>query len=142
MFSLEPVLKVRTYREKAQQQEYALYLRNKQDIEERITEIRDRLSTELEKSENAEVTKIHQFRNKCGQVEHMHQLMDRLMHDLKKAEDVLESERNKLIEAHRNMHIMESMKSREKTNFIKHVDYLEQMQSDEVSIQMTSRKMK
>ncbi|MDG5766747.1 flagellar export protein FliJ [Balneolales bacterium ANBcel1] len=138
-FSLEPVLRVREHKEKIQQQKLAEKQRIKQILDERKSEIADELKQFLGEKEKASVYDIRKLRNAYAHMEHTHQMMGKIDRDAGKAQDEVNRERDKLLKAHRETHILEKIKDREHSAFREEADRMEQKHMDEIAAQYFGR---
>ncbi|MDI6401982.1 flagellar FliJ family protein [Balneolaceae bacterium ANBcel3] len=132
-FSLEPVLKVREHKEKLQKQKLAEKQRQKQIISDKKDQVAAELEQFLGEKDKSAVYDTRKLRNAYAHLEQSHQLMGRLARDMDKADKAVSTERNKLVKAHRDTHIMEKVKDREHSIFKKQLEQLERKQMDEVA---------
>jgi flagellar export protein FliJ len=139
-FSLEPVLKVNEHREKVQQQKYADQVKAAQDIKTKITDLNNQLLNAKDEEAGTSLANVHAFRTRIGMIEQAHQQIHHLRNDLVKVDEKVKVERQKLVEAHRKTHMMETIKGKEFTAFRQFVDKVEQVQMDEVASQIVSRR--
>lgn len=139
-FSLESVLKVREHREQAQKQAYALETRNMQEIKTQLLSARDQLEQMTHEDAVTTTANIQHMRRQFSHMQQMHALIGKLHTDLSKADKRVATERERLVEAHRLTHIMESAKEREFARYRHEFNQAEQKQMDDVSSIMTARK--
>jgi flagellar export protein FliJ len=139
-FSLEPVLKVNEHREKVQQQKYADQVKVAQEIKDRITDLNHQLQNAKDDQPKDSLANVHSFRTRIGIMEQAHQQIHRLRNDLVKVDEKVKVERQKLVEAHRKTHMMETIRVKEFAAFRQMVDKVDQVQMDEVAAQIVSRR--
>ena len=139
-FSLEPVLKVNEHREKVQQQKYADQIKAAQDIKNKISDLNNQLLNARDDEPKESLANVHTFRTRIGMMEQAHQQIHQLRTDLVKVDEKVKFERQKLVEAHRKTHMMETIKGKEFTAFRQMVDKVDQVQMDEVAAQIVSRR--
>lgn len=138
-FSLQPVLNVREHREKIQKQKLAEKIRIQQDISEQRTKIAAGLEEFLSQKDSHRVYDIHKLRNSYAHLEQTHQVMEKLDRDIEKAEVAVKNERNKLVKAHRDTHILEKAKEREHHSYMKEESRKERIRMDEIAAQFFGR---
>ncbi|MBP3191938.1 flagellar export protein FliJ [Natronogracilivirga saccharolytica] len=138
-FSLEPVLKVREHREKVQRQKLAEEMKRKQRISEQKEAVQADLEQFLGQKDKHKVYDVQKLRNSYAHLEHSHNVMGKLERDMQKAEDAIHKERNKLVTAHRETHIMEKAKDREFSAWKEDLERNEQKAMDEIATQYYNR---
>ncbi len=138
-FSLEPVLRVREHKEKVQQQKLAEKQRIKKVLSEKKSKVADELEQFLGEKDNASAFDIRKLRNAYAHLEHSHQMIGKLERDMDKADEAVNRERDKLVKAHRDTHILEKVKEREHCTFRDEVDRVERKQMDEIAAQFFNR---
>lgn len=138
-FSLEPVLRVREHREKIQKQKLAEKQRIKQVISDKKTMIAKELEQFLGEKDKSSVYDVLKLKNAYAHMENSHQLMGKLARDLEKADQAISNERDKLVKAHRETHMLEKAKDREHEEFKKETDRTERKQMDEVAANFYNR---
>ena len=138
-FSLEPVLRVREHKEKIQQQKLAEKQRIKQILAEKKSEVVQELEQFLGEKEKASVYDIRKLRNAYAHMEQSHKVMEKIENDMDKADEDVNRERDKLVKAHRETHILEKVKDREHSEYKESVDRLERKHMDEIAAQYFGR---
>lgn len=138
-FSLDPVLKVRDHQQKMKKQKLAEEVANKQEILNLQNQVQEKLKGFLEKSDQSEVHNIHTMRRNASHIQQVHQKMKQLSDQLSKADKNVDVARTKLVEAHKNLHIMEKMKEFERSEFDSAVEKGDQKFMDEIASQSYSQ---
>ncbi|MFP8488659.1 flagellar export protein FliJ [Gracilimonas sp. Q87] len=138
-FSLDPVLKVRNHKKKAQKQKLAEEMANKREILELRKQIQIKLKGFLENTEQTEIQNVHMVRQRGSHIQQVHQKMKKLSKELCEAEKNVSKARHDLAEAHKNLHIIEKVKEFEKSIFNDNVAKQEQKFMDEIATQSFSR---
>jgi len=138
-FSLEPVLRVREHKEKLQQQKLAEKQRIKQILTDKKEEIAEELEQFLGEKDKSSVYDVRKLRNAYAHLEQSHQKIGQIARDMDKAEEAVNRERDKLVIAHRETHILEKVKDREHTEYKKEADRVERIKMDEIAAQFFSR---
>ena len=138
-FSLEPVLRVREHKEKIQQQKLAEKQRIKKVLSEKKSKVAEELDQFLGEKDKASAFDIRKLRNAYAHLEHSHQMIGKLERDMDKADEAVTRERDKLVKAHRDTHILEKVKEREHCTFRDEVDRVERKQMDEIAAQFYNR---
>ena len=139
-FSLESVLKVREHREQAQKQAYALETRNMQEIKSQLIDARDKLDQMNSEEGLNSISNIQHMRRQFSHMQQMHAMIGKLNQDLTRADKRVSTERERLVEAHRLTHIMESAKEREFARYRHEFNQAEQKQMDDISSIIAVRK--
>lgn len=138
-FSLEPVLRVREHREKVQKQKLAEKQRMKKVISEKKSKITKELEQFLGEKDKAPVHDIRKLRNAYAHLEQSHRKIGKLDREMNKADEEVNRERDKLVKAHRETHIMEKVKDREHRIFKEKINKAEQKLMDEISVQIFNK---
>lgn len=138
-FSLAPVLKVREHREKMQQQRLAEKVKAQQIIRDKHSAIASELEEFLRDKESHLVYDIQQLKSSYAHLEQTHGMMEKLSKDIQRAEKAIRRERDKLLVAHRDTHIMEKAKEREFEVFKQQVERKDRHLMDEITVQMINR---
>lgn len=138
-FSLEPVLRVREHKEKLQQQKLAEEMKRKQQIAEQKKAIEAELQDFLGQKDMHKVHDLQKIKNSYAHLEHAHQAMGKLDKDIKKVDKAIFRERDKLVVAHRETHIMEKAKDREYSTWKSELERIDQKAMDEIATQYFNR---
>jgi flagellar biosynthesis chaperone FliJ len=113
-FRLETVLKVRKHEEFLQKQHFAKVLQKKAALEQHKVEINE-------------------------QLQGRHNQLFNLANRINKAENDVERERKKMLEARRKTLALENLESKQKIQFIKELDKAEQLVMNEIATQRFNR---
>jgi len=132
-FRLETVLKVRKHQEILQKQAFAKVLQKKAALEQHKEEVSDQLN-EYISSDHIAVNKLH-FEYMQGR----HNQLFNLANRINKANNDVERERKKMMEARRKTLALENLESKQKIQFIKDLDKAEQLVMNEIATQRFNR---
>lgn len=138
-FSLDPVLRVRKHHKKIKKQKLAEQLSEKQRIEQLQQQVKDKLQSYIDQTENNEIQNVQTIRRRAAHMEQAHERMKKLSQDLSKADEKVSKARNDLAEAHKDLHMIEKMKESEHQVFKEEVSKEEQKFLDEIATQSYSR---
>jgi len=138
-FSLESVLKVREHKENVQKQKLAEKVRMKQMIFDKKSEVASGLEDFLFEKDNDKEYDLRKLRNCYAHLEHSHKLMEKLSREMEKADQAVNKERDKLVKAHRETHMMEKVRDREHTVFRREEERQERKNMDEIAAQLFQR---
>jgi flagellar protein FliJ len=138
-FSLEPVLLVREHKEKQQRQKLAREMKRKQSLAEQKEAIAAELEDFLGQKDLHKVHDIRKLKNSYSHLEHAHNAMGKLDRDIKKADKAISRERDKLVVAHRETHIMEKVEEREYAVYRTELERAEQKVMDEIATRTFNR---
>ncbi len=138
-FSLDPVLRVREHKEKQQKQKLAREMKRRQNLADQKKDIAAELESFLGQKDIHKVHDIRKLRNSYAHLEHAHNVMGKLDRDMKKADKAISRERDKLIVAHREMHIMEKVRDREYTIYKTEMERADQKAMDEIATHSFNR---
>ncbi len=138
-FSLEPVLRVREHKEKLQRQKLAEEMKRKQKIAEQKETVEAELKHFLAQKDLHKAHDIRKLKNSYVHLEHAHNAMGKLDRDMKKVDKAIFRERDKLVVAHRETHIMEKAKDREFSTYKMELERTEQKAMDEIATQFFNR---
>jgi len=138
-FSLEPVLRVREHKEKLQRQKLAEEMKRKQKIAEQKETVEAELKSFLAQKDLHKAHDIRKLKNSYVHLEHAHNAMGKLDRDMKKVDKAIFRERDKLVVAHRETHIMEKAKDREFSTYKIELERTEQKAMDEIATQFFNR---
>ena len=129
-FELETVLKVRNYREKAQQQKYAQALQKQTSLENHKQSLIDELSSyaHWSNSQNGAIDALH-----FQYIEQKHQQIRKMDERIVRAKSETEAERKKLLEARRNTKAMENLEHQHRMAYLKEMDREEQKVMNEIA---------
>lgn len=138
-FSLEPVLRVREHKEKLQRQKLAEEMKRKKKIAEQKETVEAELKHFLAQKDLHKAHDIRKLKNSYVHLEHAHNAMGKLDRDMKKVDKAIFRERDKLVVAHRETHIMEKAKDREFSTYKMELERTEQKAMDEIATQFFNR---
>ncbi len=138
-FSLEPVLRVREHKEKLQRQKLAEEMKRKKKIAEQKETVEAELKHFLAQKDLHKAHDIRKLKNSYVHLEHAHNAMGKLDRDMKKVDKAIFRERDKLVVAHRETHIMEKAKDREFSTYKIELERTEQKAMDEIATQFFNR---
>ncbi len=138
-FSLEPVLRVREHKEKLQRQKLAKEVKRRQNLADQKANIAAELDDFLGQKDLHKVHDVRKLKNSYVHLENVHNAMEKLDRDLKKADKSISRERDKLVVAHREMHMMEKVRDREYSVYKIELERFEQKAMDEIATRSFNR---
>lgn len=129
-FELDTVLKVRSYREKLQQQNYARALQKQKTLEQRKQSIEQELKAYAEYSNQQRGSlNARHFQYIQERQQQIFKMNDRIAQAKKNAE----AERKKLLEARKKTQVMENLEHQHKLAWMKEYEREEQKQMNEIA---------
>lgn len=136
-FSLQRVLRVKEIREDQQKEKFQEAQQYKQKQQEQLDQMmneKEKVCSDL-KSKCAHPLKVHQLRTYYNYLDRLDDHITHQEQELKKAEDMLEKERQKWIEAQKEKKIMEKLKERKWQDHRQEWFKREQKRLDELNMQ-------
>lgn len=138
-FSLEPVLKVRQHQEKVQKQKLAEELVNKNKISDLRNDVKEKLESYLYNKNDVHPANIHSIKTHNAHIVNVNEHIQKLKEQEKKADQKVNNERSKLAEAFKKLSILEKIKEKEHSTFLKDAARSDQKFMDEISSQSFSK---
>lgn len=132
-FTLKTVLRVRKHQEQLQKQAFAKVVQKKVALEDRKQQVKTDLQA-YTSSPNSVMGKAH-----FEYIQSNHTQIFNLNNHIKKADADVERERKKLLEARQKTMALENLESKQRVEFIREQDRLEQIQMNEIATQRFNR---
>ncbi|MEO1022658.1 MAG: flagellar export protein FliJ [Bacteroidota bacterium] len=138
-FSLNSVLKVRSHKKKAEKNEMAKRVAEKQEIERQQDHLKEELNTYVQSIADEEHSTVRMMKVRSAHVQTKQQQINALDNEKKQAEDRVEEQRKKLSKAHQDLHVIEKAYDIEHKAFKDQSSKEEQKFLDEIATQSYKR---
>ena len=135
-FELKSVLRVRRHQEELQRQKFASARKKRQELEQRKASIEQEVAQCNDRRNRAvDGSTPVSHRQHYSYLHQQQQAVRDLEQQIAKAEQQVEQERTKLVEANKKTRILENLEAKQKAAFHQKVERLEQKQINEIATQ-------